>query len=439
MFSDAAHFFMYSRLSHDLSHPRRTNVSGATGDPLPELCSLIWQIESPRSDLSQGQYLSPLETFVRFRSRQATDQRDKVFAFLGLLKNHFLTPRYDMATNPVYSEVAKRIICSTGSLSLLTASRPNTSEGMRTWVPDWSITPRKHEWQRVELLQLYNASKGMTPVAAMHHASIPTPLLLVSGIWVDRVMEVFQSSSAPEDGYSRLQTTVSHWEAQAREGMDRIESIHNGHSSQYVPSLDSFTHSNKKWIESGQSDAFWRLLCGDMMYASGANSEGNYRRAAPDDQQLFKAFTEGVVGFNRRMSRMTIKGKRTFYPTRPEESNRTRNQFFYAMQMMTARRTLFLTEQGRMGVGPRDTAIGDHIAVLAGSTVPLLLREASKLSCQGGLSEVLLPRDTAEKSKPVPCHEVHQCHNVVGDTYVAGIMDGQVAKAEAQVSEIYLE
>lgn len=439
MFSDAAHFFMYSRLSHDLSHPRRTNVSGATGDPLPELCSLIWQIESPRSDLSQGQYLSPLETFVRFRSRQATDGRDKVFAFLGLLKNHFLTPRYDMVTNQVYSEVAKRIIRSTGSLNLLTASRPNTSEGLRTWVPDWSITPGKHEWQRVELLQLYHASKGMTPVAEIHHTPIPIPLLLVSGIWVDRVMEVYRSSSAPDDGYSRFQTTVSHWEARVREGMDRIESMHESRSSHNSPIPHSFMHSNEKWIESGQSDAFWRLLCGDMMYASGANSEGNYRRAEPDDQELFKAFTEGVVGFNRRMSRMTIKGKRTFYPTRPEESNRTRNQFFYAMQMMTAKRTLFVTEQGRMGVGPRDTATGDHIAVLAGSTVPFLLRQASKHTCRGGLSQALLPRDTDEQRKPVPCLELHQCYNVVGDTYVTGIMDGQVTKAEAQVSEIYLE
>lgn len=439
MFSDAAHFFMYSRLSHDLAHPRRTNVSGATGDPLPELCSLIWQIESPRSALSQGQYLSPLQTFVRFRSRQATDRRDKIFAFLGLLNHHFLTPRYDKATNQVYSEVAKRIMRSTGSLNLLTASKPNTSGGMRTWVPDWSITPGKHEWQRVELLHLYKASKGMTPVAAMHDAFISTPLLLVSGIWVDRVIEVFQSSSAPEDGYSRFQTAVSHWEAQAREGMDRIESLHDGHSSHYVPNHESFTQSNEKWVEGEHSDAFWRLLCGDMMYASGASSEGTYRRAQPDDQQLFKAFTEDTVGFNRRMSRMTIKGKRTFYPTRPEESNRTRNQFFYAMQMMTACRTLFLTEQGRMGVGPRDTAMGDHIAVLAGSTVPFLLREASKLSCQGGMSEVLLPRDMAEQGKEMPCHGVHQCYNVVGDTYVAGTMDGQVAKAQAQVSEIYLE
>lgn len=174
-----------------------------------------------------------------------------------------------------------------------------------------------------------------------------------------------------------------------------------------------------------------------MMYASGNGSEGTFRRAQPDDQQFFKAFTEGVVGFNRRMSRMTIKGKRTFYPVRPEASNRTRNQFFYAMHLMTAGRVLFVTEQGRMGVGPKDTAVGDRVAVLAGSTVPFLLRDAPKLRCLGGFFEVLLPRERTEQSKPEICHEVHQDHNVVGDAYVAGIMDSQVVKV--QVSEIYLQ
>lgn len=443
MFSDAARFFMDSRLGHDLAQVRRVNLSGATEDPLPELCGLILQIESPRNALRQGQYLSPLQTLVRFRSRHATDRRDKVFAFLGLLKDHFFTPSYDMSTHQVYSEVAKRIIQSTESLELLTSIKPNTSEDMRTWVPDWSVATGKHEWQRVELLQLYNASKGMACVAAVHYTTLPTPLLLVSGIWVDRVRDVYQSSSAPEDGYSRFQTTVSHWKVQAGQGVNRTKTLRNAiasenlYSDDGVGEFDGAGEFDEKCIESGYSDAFWRLLCGDVMCASGASSEGTYRRAQPDDQQLFKAFTEDVVGLNRRMSRMTIKGKRTFYPVRPEASNRTRNQFFYAMQMMTAGRTLFVTEQGHMGVGPKDTAVGDHIAVLAGSTVPFLVRYASKLRCQRGPLEVLLPRGTTEQAKPEPCTKVHQCYNIVGDAYVAGIMDGQAV--EAQVSEIFLK
>ncbi|KAK7732412.1 hypothetical protein SLS63_005090 [Diaporthe eres] len=386
MFSDAARFFTDSRLGHDLARVRRVNVSGATGDPLPELCGLILQIESPRSALSQRQYLSPFQTLVRFRSRHASDPRDKVFAFLGLLKDHFLTPRYDMATQNVYLKVAKRIIKSTESLELLTSARPNTNEELQTWVPDWSITPGKHEWQRVELLQLYNASKGMASMVAMHYTSRPTPLLLVSGIWVDEVMDVFQSSPAPEDGYSRFQTTVLQWESQARKS---LKNLHATSSNQHLLGDDESIMTDAEWIGGGYSEAFWRLLCGDMMYASGANNEGTYRRAQPEDQHLFKAFNEEVVGLNRRMSRMTVKGKRTFYPVRAEASNRMRNQFFYAMQMMTAGRILFVTRLGLMGVGPKDTAVGDHVAVLAGSTVPFLLRNSSNLRCHSATRETL--------------------------------------------------
>lgn len=439
MFSDAARFFTDSRLGHDLAQAtsRQINISGATGDPLPELCGLIMQIESPRSALGQHHYLSPLQTLARFRSRQATDRRDKVFAFLGMLKDHLLTPRYDMAIQKVYLEVAKRIIQSTKSLDLLTCTKPNISEGVRNWVPDWSVTPGRHEWQRVELLQLYNASKGMESTAAIHDMTILTPLLLVSGIWVDRVVDVFQSSSAPEDGYSRFQTTVSRWETQAREGLEHVKNQLDVPAFKHLSTDDGFLNSEDNWIKFGYSDAFWRLLCGDMMYDSAASSEGNFRRAQADDQQSFKAFKEDGVGFNRRMSRMTVKGKRTFYPVRPEAYNRTRNQFFYAMQMMTAGRTLFVTEQGRLGVGPKDTAIGDHVSVLAGSTVPFLLRDASKLHCKGESFDALLSRGTHEQSNPMSYHEAQQCYNVVGDAYVAGIMDGQVAGA--QVSQICLE
>lgn len=433
MFSHAARFFMDSRLDHDLAQVRRVNVSGATGDPLPELCGLILQIESPRTALSQGQYLSPLQTLVRFRSRHATDRRDKVFAFLGLLKDHFLTPRYDMATHKVYSEVAKRIIKSTESLELLTSTRPNTNEELQTWVPDWSITPGNHEWQRVELLQLYNASKGMGVWASMYHTSKSTPLLWVSAIWVDEVMDVFQSSSAPEDGYSRFQTTVSQWESQARKS---LKNLHKASSGQSLLSHDDSIMTDAEWIEGGYSDAFWRLLCGDMMYASGANSEGDYRRAQPEDQELFKAFAQEFVGLNRRMSRMTVKGKRTFYPVRPEASNRTRNQFFYAMQMMTAGRILFVTKQGLMGVGPKDTAVGDRVAVLAGSTVPFLLRVSSDEPYSVS-SELILLRWAIEQSKRGRCHNACRCYHIVGDAYVAGIMDGQ-AVLKARVDHIYL-
>lgn len=240
------------------------------------------------------------------------------------------------------------------------------------------------------------------------------------------------------DGYSRLQTTVSKWESQARVGLDEIKSLHNVSSSRYPDKSDeTYAESDRKWIESGYSDDFWRLLCGDMMYASGDSNEGTYRRAEEHDQQLFTVFAEVANSLNRLMSRMTVKGKRTFYTIRPEASNYNRNQFFYAMQIMTAGRTLFVMEQGRMGVGPSSTAPGDHVAVLAGSTVPFLLRHGSKMECQGGVPEVILPRRVIGMSETVPCHKVHQCYNIVGDAYVAGIMDGQIA--EAQVSEIYLE
>lgn len=94
----------------------------------------------------------------------------------------------------------------------------------------------------------------MTPVAASPHTIIPKPVLMVSGIWVDRVKEVFQSSSAPEDGHSRFQTTVSRWDGEVRQSLTEVATLRNVSSQEQLPNDESMM-SDEQWNESGYSDA----------------------------------------------------------------------------------------------------------------------------------------------------------------------------------------
>ncbi|KAH8671808.1 hypothetical protein BGZ60DRAFT_405968 [Tricladium varicosporioides] len=63
-------------------------------------------------------------------------------------------------------------------------------------------------------------------------------------------------------------------------------------------------------------------------------------------------------------------------------------------------RRFFITKKGYLGIGPKDTKVGDRVSVLLGLDVPLILRNRKEPS-RGGWE-------------------------VVGETYVQGIMEGEV-------------
>lgn len=72
------------------------------------------------------------------------------------------------------------------------------------------------------------------------------------------------------------------------------------------------------------------------------------------------------------------------------------------MEKYALGRRFFVTKKGHFGPGPADTRPGDRIAVVWGLSVPVALRNHSEAGISG--------------------------KTVVGETYVCGIMDGEVRK-----------
>ena len=72
-----------------------------------------------------------------------------------------------------------------------------------------------------------------------------------------------------------------------------------------------------------------------------------------------------------------------------------------------------------MGLGPRHMNKGDHICILFGGPVPFLLRDAGLQHVEG-------------------CG-YKRCHELIGDCYVQGIMDGEVTKKMVNGQEVDIE
>jgi hypothetical protein len=82
------------------------------------------------------------------------------------------------------------------------------------------------------------------------------------------------------------------------------------------------------------------------------------------------------------------------------------NNAMRAVQLRALRRRFFVTSSGMFGLGPMDTQVDDVIFVLLGCSVPVVLRQKG------------------------------QDWTFVGETFVAGIMDGETAHPGAPVERV---
>jgi hypothetical protein len=361
-------------------------------DPLGELRRLILEVEAPRQLLSSNIKLDPLRTLQQFHNRQATDPRDKVFGLLGLLKEMPIQPDYNMGVGEVFTQVSTNVLVQSQSLDLLAGHRSSKQSELASWCSNWADTCGAQEWQRLICLRHYRASRDLQGHVRLHHTN-SGPVLEVEAKAVARIRWTV-STSAPEDGASRFKAIHEQWKQEM-----------HGWSS---------------------SDAFWRSLCGDMLFTGeGQGPAGAFKRAIGQDSSRYQSWIQDDRAKQNRKS--SVYGEafaKSYIP--PEHVTRARNEFYYAMETMTAGRRMFITTKGQIGIGPAACQEGDIIAVIKGSRVPLVLRVDLKYAtCTGEDVVGLIPSTGPRRSSAFACRSKHLSRRLVGDAYVSGIMDGE--------------
>lgn len=285
-----------------------------------------------------------LDAVVLCRDFQSTSPYDKVFSLLNLAKDFQTTdfrPDYSKSLSQTHHEFAVAVACKTQSLDIICAAESvNSSElDMPSWCPDWTMPATVSSLIRHDRVPdifmsavtdmsgpIYNTC---TPSASTPHFDFKGPVLEVTGIILDSIKIIQQSS---DDTFQRWMTTAAN-ECQPVEEKD-------------LPVTET-PFMNK----------FWSMLAGD---STGVWSvETTPRETWPPGTNE----TGGNV------------------PFRPicVKKDRTKHRLPYTstgiFDIVTRGRALIITENGLMGLAPHYAKEGQKLAILNTCSVPVVLEE----------------------------------------------------------------
>ncbi|KAF2839452.1 hypothetical protein M501DRAFT_1016532 [Patellaria atrata CBS 101060] len=363
--------------------------------------------------------------------RAAADDREKVFAFLGMIKDwHGHTPilaDYTQTTAQVYRNLTITIFRRITSLSLLENDlRKYRNLGLPSWIPDWSDGPSNTFFQRThdrtKRRTLFNASAGLK--AALE---VDRDELKVQGILVDEI-ETITSVLWPSEGVDwkpfppkTVDPADRDDESMSTSGNSHRRSIPKAMAQVHslLGSSGSSSHSQDRSRDNPRSSkheyepealALWRTLCADSIAEAHFYPLTYSRLKSTDYEDLFLwadlRFTQNVLPTNLPEK---FKADEVPYPNfRVRAIDKS-----YAAAAEDSK--FFITRKGRMGLGPQDIQSGDCIAILAGARMPFAIR-----------------KKTSRRRR----FEDPDQYILLGACYVHGIMDGQ-AVSKSKKSQIY--
>jgi len=368
-----------------------------------------------------GEALGLVGLLQEFRSQDATDKRDKIYAFLGLVPSaspvHALVSAdYKIRVEQCYTKAARALLSLSQNLDLLAIDRyPSSglSSSLPSWVPDWSFpVPRT-----VALpLHAQDPSLGRHPFSASGRCTAYTPPqtddpvdpahLLLSGFVFDGFTSLTAALpplfEATLDGFLMDERSLPTWRTSTKPFFASVGAYYD-----VLLEWESFTQSACSIPGSpyghGPEDftrVLTALLCaGNLPDGLDAAHEAfMLRRTELKWPRRLSKLAKPMLkkGMGRTLLGMAGMISQGVDYNQNSEHNLD-NALFHHIPVATGRR-LGRTAKGYLALVPEGTRKGDQIGLFEGAKVPVILREA---------------RDTSA------------AWELVGVGYVHGIMDGE--------------
>ena len=354
---------------------------------------------SHKHQAAMSRHYSLLELAHMFRSRQATDSRDKLYGLLGIVSSPLdrgLIPEYSKPCHIIYMELFKRHLALHRDLFILSFAeyRGKYNKKLPTWCCDWTVEELKpipfwtNNWDAAEhslkrTIQqksstIYNAA-GNTKMQLAYH---PDPRILgIRGFVIDRVNTVGRAWSKrvilfdEDEEHCLTMSAIKHHHAMLPDSGSPLHSLNfyflNKECQRIRLALMNAQQKFLAYILDETPEGIrknWQNL---------VNKYTTYPADLLGNLAFKNTMTAGLYPYiNGEFGNDVLEAlgecESTFQVT--EESAQVFKVQRYLATQSSYNRRFITTDNGKMGLAPIPTRPGDLVCILFGAAVPFILR-----------------------------------------------------------------
>ena len=314
-----------------------------------------------------------------YRHLESTDPRDKIFALLGIAKDHKelealgVLPDYRKSKKEVYTTVMAALLRQGHTTVLSYCRTSRTSSDLPSWVPDWSVplpaTLQDVETDHLTLHPAYNASSSRLQNPIMEKGKNLERISVIAQVY-DTVLQKGDVPRVPVTG------TCLH----PFDWLYELLRLAYGAKDIYADSrkrLQAVVRTSHTATGSGEGAVVKKV---DMFYDALPIFKGGIHRIKRQDMKL------------HLQSLFASEEVKHLLKNECGDLSKLHREFM----RMTSGRSPFVTQKGHLGLGSQYVRSGDIVAVIARAQVPFVLRG----------------RDDGS-------------YTIVSEAYMDGIMDGE--------------
>jgi hypothetical protein len=339
-------------------------VSQLGGEDAHHSLENITAIERARRSHSGPLSMSLFHILVATSLSKCKDQRDKIFAVVGLAKDwvekRVIMPDYDAREEDVLEAFKDFAVADSNHhkdlRALSCASGPSDTSSLPSWVPDWRKIENVHPFTRYSDRTKFCASGGMKPEA--WHSDNKT-VLHVTGMQVDSIA-VLGSKPAFTKAIAVFEINMA-----------KISALKQ--SFLWLRECQALSRDNNRIVTAAERhNELWRTLTcgltGEAFPAPNRYSE-YFNRYMDFMSSASEKFEEYLIE-----SQTTVNGVRGLDEVIPHFE--THAIIEASLDRWSSRRRFSVTRNGRLACVPKGSREGDAICILFGGEVPYVLRPA---------------------------------------------------------------
>lgn len=274
---------------------------------------------------------------------QATDDRDRVYALLGIANDAAAThikADYTLSCEDAYTAAARVLLQHNHDDILSLCRTRDVCKDIPSWVPDWSALNRK-PWSVWYYERLFNASgAGQTTMEVIDDSNVCH--LVLKGTLVDTIREV---------GHV--------WSLDVKDKFDHTAALN------VLNNVKDYLSRSEKYDLLQKEEASWRIPVGDTAISTVTS-------------QMERAPAVSYMKTGEHVLRLVAEGKAM--PEDVQADRQPHASYMCQMERMHDSRP-FLSKSGYVGMCPMESQVGDSLVIFMGARVPYVIRRSTKRDC----------------------------------------------------------